>query len=235
VSGPDLRRAAAEVAVGLVTPGMRLGIGTGSTANVFVELLGARVRAGLDVVGVPTSEATRVAAEAAGIRLATLEALPELDLTIDGADEIDDAMRLVKGGGGALLREKIVAFASHRMVVIADGAKRVATLGAFPLPIEVNAFGLGATRRGVAAALAACGCTGELVLRQSDGAPFVSDGGHHILDAHLGRIPDPDALSAALWAVPGVVEHGLFIGLATGAILAEARDGQAVVTRLGLV
>jgi ribose 5-phosphate isomerase A len=235
VSGPDLRRAAAEVAVGLVTPGMRLGIGTGSTANVFVELLGARVRAGLDVVGVPTSEATRVAAEAAGIRLATLEALPELDLTIDGADEIDDAMRLVKGGGGALLREKIVAFASHRMVVIADGAKRVATLGAFPLPIEVNAFGLGATRRGVTAALAACGCTGELVLRQSDGAPFVSDGGHHILDAHLGRIPDPDALSAALWAVPGVVEHGLFIGLATGAILAEARDGQAVVTRLGIV
>lgn len=235
MSGPDLRRAAAEVAVGLVTPGMRLGIGTGSTANVFVELLGARVRAGLDVVGVPTSEATRVAAEAAGIRLATLEALPELDLTIDGADEIDGAMRLVKGGGGALLREKIVAFASHRMVVIADAAKRVETLGAFPLPIEVNAFGLGATRRAVAAALRAGGCTGELVLRSRDGAPFVTDGGHHILDAHLGRIPDPEALSGALWAVPGVVEHGLFLGLATGAILAEARDGQAVVSRLGTV
>ncbi|KQO65673.1 ribose-5-phosphate isomerase RpiA [Methylobacterium sp. Leaf88] len=235
MSGPDLRRAAAEVAVGLVTPGMRLGIGTGSTANVFVELLGARVRAGLDVVGVPTSEATRVAAEAAGIRLATLEALPELDLTIDGADEIDGAMRLVKGGGGALLREKIVAFASHRMVVIADAAKRVETLGAFPLPIEVNAFGLGATRRAVAAALRASGCTGELVLRARDGAPFVTDGGHHILDAHLGRIPDPEALSGALWAVPGVVEHGLFLGLATGAILAEARGGQAVVSRLGIV
>ncbi|GJD74593.1 ribose-5-phosphate isomerase RpiA [Methylobacterium goesingense] len=235
MSGPDLRRAAAEVAVGLVTPGMRLGIGTGSTANVFVELLGERVRAGLDVVGVPTSEATRVAAEAAGIRLATLEEMPELDLTIDGADEIDAAMRLVKGGGGALLREKIVAFASHRMVVIADGAKRVDTLGAFPLPVEVNAFGLGSTRRAVAAALRACGCTGEIVLRARDGAPFVTDGGHHILDAHLGRIPDPEALSAALWAVPGVVEHGLFLGLATGAILAEARDGQAVVTRLGTV
>jgi ribose 5-phosphate isomerase A len=235
VSGPDLRRAAAEVAVGLVTPGMRLGIGTGSTANVFVELLGARVRDGLDVVGVPTSEATRVAAEAAGIRLATLDALPELDLTIDGADEIDGAMRLVKGGGGALLREKIVAFASHRMVVIADAAKRVETLGAFPLPIEVNAFGLGATRRAVAAALQASGCTGQLVLRARDGTPFVSDGGHHILDAHLGRIPDPEALSGALWAVPGVVEHGLFLGLATGAILAEARDGQAVVSRLGTV
>lgn len=235
MSGPDLRRAAAEVAVGLVTPGMRLGIGTGSTANVFVELLGARVRDGLDVVGVPTSEATRVAAEAAGIRLATLDALPELDLTIDGADEIDGAMRLVKGGGGALLREKIVAFASHRMVVIADAAKRVETLGAFPLPIEVNAFGLGATRRAVAAALQASGCTGRLVLRARDGTPFVSDGGHHILDAHLGRIPDPEALSGALWAVPGVVEHGLFLGLATGAILAEARDGQAVVSRLGTV
>ncbi|MBY0256901.1 ribose-5-phosphate isomerase RpiA [Methylobacterium sp.] len=235
MSGPDLRRAAAEVAVGLVTPGMRLGIGTGSTANVFVELLGERVRAGLDVVGVPTSEATRVAAEAAGIRLATLEEMPELDLTIDGADEIDAAMRLVKGGGGALLREKIVAFASRRMVVIADGAKRVDTLGAFPLPVEVNAFGLGATRRAVAAALRASGCTGEIVLRARDGAPFVTDGGHHILDAHLGRIPDPEALSAALWAVPGVVEHGLFLGLATGAILAEARDGQAVVSRLGTV
>ncbi|MCJ2034062.1 ribose-5-phosphate isomerase RpiA [Methylobacterium sp. J-068] len=235
MSGPDLRRAAAEVAVDLVTPGMRLGIGTGSTANVFVELLGARVRAGLDVVGVPTSEATRVAAEAAGIRLATLEAMPELDLTIDGADEIDGAMRLVKGGGGALLREKIVAFASHRMVVIADGAKRVDTLGAFPLPIEVNAFGLGATRRAVEAALRASGCAGELVLRARDGVPFVTDGGHHILDARLGRIPAPEALSAALWAVPGVVEHGLFLGLATGAILAEARDGRAVVTRLGIV
>lgn len=235
MSGPDLRRAAAEVAVELVTPGMRLGIGTGSTANVFVELLGARVRAGLDVVGVPTSEATRIAAEAAGIRLATLEAMPELDLTIDGADEIDGSMRLVKGGGAALLREKIVAFASRRMVVIADAAKRVETLGAFPLPIEVNAFGLGATRRGVAAALSASGCTGELVLRLADGAPLVTDGGHHILDARLGRIPDPEALSAALWAVPGVVEHGLFLGLATGAILAEARDGRAVVTRLGTV
>ncbi|KQP92675.1 ribose 5-phosphate isomerase [Methylobacterium sp. Leaf113] len=235
MSGPDLRRAAAEVAVGLVTPGMRLGIGTGSTANVFVALLGERVRAGLDVVGVPTSEATRVAAEAAGIRLATLEDLPELDLTIDGADEIDGAMRLVKGGGGALLREKIVAFASRRMVVIADAAKRVETLGAFPLPIEVNAFGLGATRKAVAAALRASGCTGDIVLRMQDGAPFVSDGGHHILDAHLQRIPDPETLSGALWAVPGVVEHGLFLGLATGAILAEARDGQAVVTRLGTV
>ncbi len=236
VSGPDLRRAAAERAVALVTDGMRLGIGTGSTANVFIALLGARVRDGLDVVGVPTSEATRVAAEAAGIRLATLEELPELDLTVDGADEIDGAMRLIKGGGAALLREKIVAFASRRMVVIADAAKYVETLGAFPLPIEVNPFGLGATHRAVEAAVAAAGCTGRVVLRRNAGGePLRTDGGHHILDAHLGRIPDPEALSAGLWAVPGVVEHGLFLGLATGAILAEARDGAAHVTCLGAV
>ncbi|KQP10820.1 ribose 5-phosphate isomerase [Methylobacterium sp. Leaf99] len=236
MSGPDLRRAAAERAVALVTDGMRLGIGTGSTANVFVELLGARVRAGLDVVGVPTSEATRLAAEAAGIRLATLEEMPELDLTIDGADEIDGHMRLIKGGGAALLREKIVAFASRRMVVIADAAKGVETLGAFPLPVEVNPFGLGATRRAVEAAVAAAGCAGAVLLRAgADGAPLRTDGGHHILDAHLKRIPDPEALSAALWAVPGVVEHGLFLGLATGAILAEARDGVAHVTCLGAV
>jgi ribose 5-phosphate isomerase A len=236
VSGPDLRRAAAARAIELVEDGMRLGLGTGSTANAFVALLGERVRAGLDVVGVPTSEATRVAAEREGIRLATLEELPELDLTIDGADELDDRLRLIKGGGGALLREKIVAAASRRMVVIADGAKRVTALGAFPLPIEVNVFGLGATQRGIEAAIAACGCAGGLRLRSgADGRPFLTDGGHHILDAHLGRIAEPDALSAALWAVPGVVEHGLFIGIATGAILADARGGDAVLTLLGTV
>lgn len=236
MSGPDLRRAAAARALALVEDGMRLGIGTGSTANVFVELLGARVRDGLTLTGVPTSEATRIAAEREGIPLATLEDCPELDLTIDGADEIDGGMRLVKGGGGALLREKIVAFASRRMVVIADAAKSVATLGAFPLPVEVNPFGLGATRIAVARAIEGAGCAGELVLRASPaGAPFVTDGGHLILDAHLGIIADPERLSAALWAVPGVVEHGLFLGLATGAILAQARDGQAHVTCLGAV
>ncbi|MGU3537211.1 ribose-5-phosphate isomerase RpiA [Methylobacterium sp. A54F] len=232
-SGPDLRSAAAARALELVEPGMRLGIGTGSTANAFVELLGARVRAGLDIVGVPTSEATHVAAARAGIRLATLDEVPELDLTIDGADEVDDRLRLIKGGGAALLREKIVACASRRMVVIADAAKHVETLGAFPLPIEVNAFGLAATRRAVAAALARAGCTGPVDLRMAGDAPLVTDGGHHILDARLGRIPDPEALSAALWAVPGVVEHGLFLGIADAAILAQARDGRAEVSVLG--
>ncbi|MER2267994.1 ribose-5-phosphate isomerase RpiA [Methylobacterium oxalidis] len=234
MSGPDLRKAAAARALDLVRPGMRLGIGTGSTANAFVALLGERVRAGLDIVGVPTSEATHAAAAAAGIRLATLDEIPELDLTIDGADEVDGRLRLIKGGGAALLREKIVACASRRMVVIADGAKRVETLGRFPLPIEVNPFGLAATQLAVEAAVARSGCAGAVALRRTPaGDPLRTDGGHHILDAHLGRIPDPEALSAALWAVPGVVEHGLFLGIADAAILAAERDGRAEVTVLG--
>ncbi|QGY01642.1 ribose-5-phosphate isomerase RpiA [Methylobacterium mesophilicum SR1.6/6] len=234
MSGPDLRRAAAARALELVEPGMRLGLGTGSTAAAFVDLLAERVRGGLDILGVPTSEATRAQAEAGGIRLATLDEQPELDLTIDGADEVDPQLRLIKGGGAALLREKIVAFASRRMVVIADAAKRVTTLGAFPLPIEVNPFGLTATHRAVEAAVAGAGCRGAVRLRlRPDGGAIVTDGGHHILDAHLGAIPDPDALGAALWAVPGVVEHGLFLGIADAAILAAARDGTADITILG--
>jgi ribose 5-phosphate isomerase A len=234
MSGPDLRRAAAARALDLVKPGMRLGLGTGSTAAAFVDLLGERVRGGLDVVGVPTSEATRRQAEGCGIRLATLDDLPELDLTIDGADEVDDRLRLIKGGGAALLREKIVACASRHMVVIADAAKHVTTLGAFPLPIEVNLFGLKATHRAVEAALARTGCTGPVTLRrQGDGTPVMTDGGHAILDAKLGAIPDADALGAALWAVPGVVEHGLFLGIASAAILAADVGGRAEVTVLG--
>ncbi len=236
MSGPDLRRAAAARALDLVKPGMRLGLGTGSTAAAFVALLGERVKEGLDVVGVPTSEATRRQAEGLGIRLATLDELPELDLTIDGADEVDDSLRLIKGGGAALLREKIVACASRHMVVIADAAKHVRTLGAFPLPVEVNLFGLAATQRAVEAAVTRTGCSGPVILRQgADGKPVMTDGGHVILDAKLGSIPDPEALGAALWAVPGVVEHGLFLGIATAAILAADVGGSAEVTVLGTV
>ncbi|MCF4128275.1 ribose-5-phosphate isomerase RpiA [Methylobacterium sp. SyP6R] len=234
MSPAELKRAAAARAVGLVEDGMRLGLGTGSTATLFVELLGEKVRAGLKVVGVPTSEATRRAAEAAGIPLTTLDETPDLDLTVDGADEIDPQLRLIKGGGGALLREKIVAAASRRMVVIVDGAKRVETLGRFPLPIEVVPFGLVATTLAVAAAIRSAGCAGPLSVRKgTDGAPFLTDGGHLILDAGLSRIPDPEALARALVAVPGVVEHGLFLGLATGAIVAEAADGQPRIVTLG--
>jgi ribose 5-phosphate isomerase A len=222
----NLKRAAAERAAELVTDGMRLGLGTGSTAAHFVAAIGERVRSGLKVVGVPTSEATRDQAQREGIPLSTLDETPDLDLTVDGADELDDDLRLIKGGGGALLREKIVASASQRMIVIADGSKHVSKLGRFPLPIEVVPFGLTATERAIVRLLDSLGMSGgELHLRHApDGAAYVTDGGHFILDAHLGRIDKPNVLASTLNNIPGVVEHGLFLGLATGAILATA-DG----------
>jgi len=217
----EQKRAAAAQAVALVEPGMMLGLGTGSTAKHFVELLAERVRGGLRVVGVPTSEETRAQAERLGVPLTTLEETPALDLAVDGADEISPDLTLIKGGGGALLREKIVAAASASMVVIADETKCVPTLGAFPLPIEVVPFGLAATRRAVEDAAAAAGCPGPALQRSTrDGHAFVTDGGHFILDAALGRIPDPPALASRLSQIPGVVEHGLFIGLAQAAIVA---------------
>jgi ribose 5-phosphate isomerase A len=227
-----LKRQAAAVALERVRPGMRLGLGTGSTAKHFIKLLGERVRAGLNIVGVPTSEVTRADAERQGIPLISLdETTPELDLTIDGADEIAPDLSLIKGGGGALLREKIVAAASARMVVIADESKWVATLGRYPLPIEVMQFGVGATRRAVEAAARAVGCPGEALLRHNkDGHAFVTDGGHWILDAKLSRIPDAKSLAGRLSSIPGVVEHGLFIGMAQVAILAGS-NGVRVVER----
>jgi ribose 5-phosphate isomerase A len=231
MSADAYKRDAAAAALDYVRPGMRLGLGTGSTARPFVDLLGARVRAGLDVIAVPTSEATRAQAEACGIKLTTLDETPALDLTVDGADEIGHDLTLIKGGGGALLREKIVAAASARMVVIADASKWVAVLGKFPLPIEVVPFGLGATERAVQAAIAATGNAGALTLRKTQGGlAFVTDDGHFILDAALGKIADPRSLSAALAAIPGVVEHGLFIGLAQTAIIAGS-DGVRIVER----
>jgi ribose 5-phosphate isomerase A len=223
------KRQAAAVAVDWVKPGMKLGLGTGSTAKHFVELLAERVHKGLNVVGVPTSEATRALAEKVGVPLTTLEETPVLDMTIDGADEIGPDLSLIKGGGGALLREKIVAAASGRMVVIADESKWVPTLGAFPLPIEVMPFGLAATKRAVEAACAAAGCPGPAAVRQGkDGHAFVTDGGHWILDARLNQIPDPVTLSAKLSQIPGVVEHGLFIGMAQAAILAGPAGARVV-------
>ncbi len=216
----EWKRQAAEAALNDVHHGMKLGIGTGSTAEHFVRALGARVRDGLDVVGVPTSERTRELAASEGIRLSTLEEMPHLDLTVDGADEIDPQMALIKGGGGALLREKIVAAASDNMVVIADTSKLVPQLGAFPLPIEVVPFGLGATRLAVEACLDSLGLSGALSLRGGESHPFVTDGGHFIIDAALGRINDVPALADKLVAIPGVVEHGLFIGLAAKAYVA---------------
>jgi ribose 5-phosphate isomerase A len=225
------KRAAAARAVEFVRPGMRLGLGTGSTAKHFVALLGERVRGGLDVVGVPTSLATKADAEHHGIPLTTLDETPELDLTIDGADEIAPDLSLIKGGGGALLREKIVAAASARMIVIADHTKWVDALGRYPLPIEVAPFGLRATQRAIEQAAGELRPGGQFTVRQrKDGHPFVTDGGHWIVDAALGRIDDPRAMAHALAGVPGVMEHGLFIGLAQLAILGGP-DGIRIVER----
>jgi len=222
VPGDDsFRLKAAAAAVAEVRPGMKLGLGSGRTAEHFVRLLGEKVRAGLEVIGVPTSERTAELARELGIPLATLDEVPALDLDVDGADEIDPELRLIKGGGGALLREKIVAAASKRMLVLGDPSKTVKTLGAFPLPIEVVPFGLQATRIAIEKAATRLGLSGSIALRKAkSGETFITDGGHFIFDAAFGAIPDPVALSGRLGDIPGVVEHGLFIGLARGAIIA---------------
>ena len=227
----QMKQKAALRALEFVESGMKLGLGTGSTARFFVDGLGAKLTDGLsDIVCVPTSEATREQAESLNIRLAPLDELQRLDITVDGADELDDALRLIKGGGGALLREKIVAAASDKMIVIADDTKKVAVLGAFDLPVEVNMFAHGATAAAIADALKATGHSGAVKLRGGD-TPFITDGGHYIYDCALGAINDPEALAQALLNVPGVVEHGLFLGYATAAILAGS-DGLEEVGNL---
>jgi ribose 5-phosphate isomerase A len=215
---------AAAEALTHVENGMRLGIGTGSTAEEFVRLLAEKVSEGLDVRGVPTSERTARLCLELGVPLNSLDELPELDLTIDGADEVDSRLQLIKGGGGALLREKIVAAASHRMIVIADETKVVDALGAFPLPIEVNPFGLVSTRIAIERLASRLGLTGEILQRKTGETFYRTDGGHYILDASFGRISDAEALASSLNAIPGVVEHGLFINLASLAIIAGPAD-----------
>ncbi len=228
----ELKKAAAAEALTLVESGMRLGLGTGSTAKIFVDLLAERMkREGLKLIAVPTSEATRLQAESLGIPLTTLDETPELDLAIDGADELDAQLNLIKGGGAAHLREKIVELAAKRFVVIADETKEVAVLGKFPLPLEVVPFGLAATRQRLTRVIEKSGCAGELRLRmKAEGTPVKTDGGNLILDAHLGTIADPARLADALDHVTGLVEHGLFIGMAERAILAT-RQGVRVITR----
>jgi ribose 5-phosphate isomerase A len=229
------KRLAAARALEFVKPGMKLGLGTGSTAARFVELLGERVAAGLDVVGVPTSEATHALAERYGVPLTTLDEHPELDLTIDGADEIDAELRLIKGGGGALLREKIVAMASERMIVIADRTKLVGRLGTFPVPVEIVQFGARATLRMVEAATMDIGCIGRIGLRKmaGGGANFISDGGNFIIDCAFDSILDPEELGDVLEMIPGVIEHGLFIGIADTAILAGPNGVEIIEARNG--
>jgi len=227
-----LKKAAAAAALAWVKPNMRLGIGTGSTAEEFIRLLAERVKEGLNIIGVPTSGRSRALCEQLGVPLTTLDETPQLDLAIDGADELDRNLQLIKGGGGALLREKIAAYATKTMLVIADESKLVARLGTFPLPIEVNKFGLQATKLAIAAKSAALGLNGRLTLRQNGetpgaaagdaAAPFITDGGHYILDAHYGAITEPAKLAAALCQVAGVVEHGLFFHPDCHALLAQS-------------
>ena len=221
MANDDYKIRAAERALTYVEPGMKLGLGTGSTAAKFVDLLGQKVKSGLDVICVPTSEATAAQARALGIRLTTLDDCPQLDLTIDGADELTAEVMLIKGGGGALLREKIVASASSRMIVIADVSKKVTTLGKFPLPVEVARFGVRSTRDLIEELAAGAGCAGEIRLRLGhDKQPFVTDGGNYIYDCAFDVIEEPDSLDMMLKMVPGVIENGLFIGMAERAIIA---------------
>ena len=226
----QLKVEAARAALAHVGSGMRLGIGTGTTAEEFVRLLAEKVATGLEVIGVPTSERTAALCRELGVPLSTLEETPELDLTIDGADEVDPNLTLIKGGGGALLREKIVATASQRMIVISDASKLVVTLGKFPLPVEVVRFGLAATRNMIEVLAADAGCEGEIKLRLADGRPFETDSGNLILDCAFGQIADPEALEDALKLIPGVVESGLFLGIADAAVIAGP-DGVVVHER----
>ena len=205
---------AGRAAATLVCDGDVVGLGTGSTAYFTVLALGERVKAGLKIVGIPTSNATAELARAVGIPLATLDQYPVLDIDIDGADEIDPQLNLIKGGGGAHLREKVIAAASKKMVVIADSGKLVPVLGKFPLPVEIVSF----ARAVVEKKIASLGATTKL-RTQADGSLYLTDNGNPILDCSFGKIADPPALARTLRDIPGVVEHGLFIGLASLALV----------------
>ncbi|MBZ5666531.1 MAG: ribose-5-phosphate isomerase RpiA [Acidobacteriia bacterium] len=213
------KEAAGGAAAKLVRDGDVVGLGTGSTAYFAVVALGERVKAGLKIIGIPTSVQTADLARAVGIPLTTLDEHPEIDITIDGADEVDPKLNLIKGGGGALLREKVVASASKKMVVVADSRKIVPALGKFPLPVEVIAF----ARTVIERKIVALGASPKLRTKP-DGSPFVTDNGNQILDCSFGKITDPAVLAQELNSTPGVVEHGLFIGLAKLAIVGRGNS-----------
>jgi ribose 5-phosphate isomerase A len=227
-----LKRAAAVRALDFVADGMKVGLGTGTTAEAFLDVLAPRVKGDLSITCAATSERTAARAKGLGISVAPLEQLAPLDLTVDGADETDRELCLIKGGGGALLREKIVASASRRMVVIADGSKLVERLGRFPLPIEVTPFGQTLTARRIAECTADLGYSNlPIALRERNGAAFITDGGNVIYDCAFGQIRDAATLAAALKSITGVVEHGLFIGLASTLVIAHATDNIEIIER----
>jgi ribose 5-phosphate isomerase A len=209
-----MKKAAAIEALKFVKPGMNIGLGTGSTANHFIEALAAKVKEGLDIKGVATSKASEDVAQKLGIPLTKLQITPHLDLTVDGADEFDPEFRLIKGGGGALLREKIVASSSRFMVVVADESKRVKKLGKFPLPVEILVFGSKATIWKVERAFRILKLEVTMNVRKTKGGElFVTENGNLILDCAVGEIPEPERLETMLKGIPGVAETGLFIGI----------------------
>jgi ribose 5-phosphate isomerase A len=212
------KEAAARASLRFVRDGAVVGLGSGSTATNVLRLLGERVRAGLKIRGIPTSHKTGEMATTLGIPLTSFDQVQEIDVTIDGADEFDPQLSLIKGGGGALLHEKVVASASRQLVIVTDSSKQVPMLGKFPLPIEVIAFAEPFVRKKVEALGA------SVSLRQSNGRLFVTDEGHHILDCSFGRIPDPPSLARKLSDMPGIVEHGLFIGMVSVVLIARGND-----------
>ncbi len=213
------KEAAARASLQFIEDGQVVGLGTGSTAAYFIKLLAERVRKGLRIRGIPTSVRSRELALSLGIPLTTLDECQEIAVTVDGADEVDPELRLIKGGGGAMLREKIVASATKQLVIVADASKRVPVLGKFPLPVEVIRF----AQTLVAKRIRALGADVQLRL-SADGKPYVTDENNHVLDCWFGQIPDADGLARTLSDMPGVVEHGLFIGMASVALFARGRE-----------
>jgi ribose 5-phosphate isomerase A len=213
------KEAAARASLRFIQDGQVVGLGTGSTAAYFIRLLGEQVRNGLRIQGIPTSVRSRDLALSLGIPLTTLDECQEIDVTVDGADEVDPKLRVIKGGGGALLREKIIASATKQYVIVADATKRVAVLGRFPLATEVIPF----AQALVAKKITALGAQVTVRL-EAGGKPYVTDEHNHILDCSFGQIPDPDNLARRLSDMPGVVEHGLFIGMATSVLLAKGSE-----------
>jgi ribose 5-phosphate isomerase A len=213
------KQVAARASLKFIEDGQVVGLGTGSTAAYFIQFLGDRVKTGLKVRGIPTSVQSQKLAEECGIPLTTLDQVDHIDVDVDGADEFDPQLRLIKGGGGALLREKIIASVSRKFIVVADASKQVDVLGRFPLPVEVIPFAESLLTRKISA----LGATVAL-RKAADGTPYKTDEGHHILDCHFGQIADPSALAHTLSEMPGVVEHGLFINMASAVLLAKGSE-----------
>jgi ribose 5-phosphate isomerase A len=219
MSNDQEKEVAARASLKFIKDGQVVGLGTGSTAAYFIQALGEKVKNGLRIRGISSSVRSRDQAASLGIPMTTLDECPEIDVTVDGADEVDPQLRLIKGGGGALLREKIVASATKQFVIVADATKRVAVLGKFPLPVEVIKFAEAVVVRKIEALGA------KVTLRRAaDGTPFVTDEHNHILDCHFGQIPDADGLARKLSDMPGVVEHGLFIGMANVVLVANGSE-----------